>query len=55
MLKQIKKEKIQLTVTSPPYANFIHKSIADRKTTHKKSVIQFENNSTLKPYSDEKK
>jgi excisionase family DNA binding protein len=54
MLNQIKKEKIQLTVTSPPYANFIHKSIADRKTTHKKSVIQFENNSTVKPYSDEK-
>lgn len=54
MLNQIKKEKIHLTVTSPPYANFIHKSIADRKTTHKKSVIQFENNSTVKPYSDEK-
>lgn len=52
MLKHLKKEKIQLTVTSPPYADFIRKSIKDRKTTHKKSIITFENNSTVKPYSD---
>lgn len=49
----VEKEKIQVTVTSPPYANFIHRSIEDRTTTHKKSVITHENNSTVKPYSDE--
>lgn len=54
MLFYIRKDKIQLTVTSPPYANFIHKSIADRKTTHKQSVIAIDNNSTIKPYSDHK-
>lgn len=43
--------KFQLTVTSPPYADFIHKSVADRAKTHKKSAIKFENNSTVKPYS----
>lgn len=41
----------QLTVTSPPYADFIHKSVADRAKTHKKSAIKHENNSTVKPYS----
>jgi len=52
MLKHIRKEKIQLTVTSPPYADFIRKSIEDRTTTHKTSIISHENNSTVKPYSD---
>jgi len=52
MLKHIHKDKIQLTVTSPPYADFIHKSIEDRTTTHKTSIIANENNSTVKPYSD---
>ena len=55
LLQHVRKEKIQLTVTSPPYANFIRKSIEDRTTTHKKSVITFDNNSTVKPYSDDKK
>lgn len=47
--------KFQLTVTSPPYADFIRKSMSDRATTHKKSVIKFENNSTVKPYSDDER
>jgi DNA modification methylase len=51
MLKHIHKEKIQLTVTSPPYADFIQKSLKDRETTHKTSVIKYENNSTIKQYS----
>ncbi|MCA6070511.1 MAG: hypothetical protein LE180_05350 [Endomicrobium sp.] len=51
MLKHIHKEKIQLTVTSPPYADFIQKSLKDRETTHKTSVIKYENNSTVKQYS----
>ena len=43
---------IQLTLTSPPYANFIHKTVEDRKTAHKNSAIVQKNNSTTKPYSD---
>lgn len=54
-LKYIRKDKIQLTVTSPPYANFIRRSIEDRSTTHKTSVIKYENKSTVKPYSDNEK
>ena len=42
LLNHVPKESIQLMVTSPPYANFIHKSIADRKQTHKNSLIKFE-------------
>lgn len=53
LTEHVEKEKIQVTVTSPPYANFIHRSIEDRTTTHKKSVITHENNSTVKPYSDD--
>lgn len=52
--QHVRKEKIQLTVTSPPYADFIHKSVADRKNTHKTSIIKLENNSTVKPYSESK-
>jgi len=49
----VRENSIQVTVTSPPYANFIRKSVEDRQTTHKTSVITFENNSTVKPYSDD--
>ena len=49
--QHVRKEKVQITITSPPYADFIHKSIEDRSKTHKKSVIRIENNSTVKPYS----
>ncbi|GBU20428.1 DNA methyltransferase [Fibrobacteres bacterium R8-0-B4] len=55
MLKYVRKERVQLTLTSPPYANFIQKSLKDRETTHKTSVIRLENNSTVKQYSQEKK
>jgi len=54
MLKYIQKGKVQLTVTSPPYADFIQKSLKDRETTHKTSIIKLENNSTVKQYSQEK-
>jgi DNA modification methylase len=47
--------RFQLSVTSPPYADFIRKSMIDRTTTHKKSVIKFENNSTVKPYSNDER
>ncbi|HAP67406.1 MAG TPA: DNA methyltransferase [Ignavibacteriaceae bacterium] len=52
MLKHIRKDKIQLTVTSPPYADFIQKSLKDRATVHKTSIISHENNSTVKQYSE---
>jgi len=52
MLEHIRKDKIQLTVTSPPYADFIQKSLKDRATVHKKSIIAHENNSTVKQYSE---
>lgn len=42
---------IQATITSPPYANFIQRSINDRTKTHKKSKIVLENNSRVKQYS----
>jgi len=53
LLQYVRKDKVQLTVTSPPYANFIQRSLKDRVTTHKTSVIQHENNSTVKQYSEE--
>lgn len=50
-LEYLHKDSVQLTVTSPPYADFIQKSLKDRATTHKTSIIQHENNSTVKQYS----
>lgn len=55
LLRHVKRDGIQLTVTSPPYADFIRRSVLDRKKTHKKSVIVRANNSTVKPYSDDKR
>jgi DNA modification methylase len=55
LLNHVHHNKIQVTITSPPYADFIRKSVEDRKTTHKKSVIKYENNSTVKPYSEDKR
>ena len=52
LLDHIKEESVQLMVTSPPYANLIQKSIADRKKTHKTSLIKLENNSTVNQYSE---
>jgi len=52
MLNHIRKDKVQLTVTSPPYADFIQKSLKDRETVHKTSIIKHENNSTVKQYSE---
>ena len=49
--KYVKDDSVQLTFTSPPYANFIQKSLRDRKKTHKTSLIKYSNNSTVKQYS----
>lgn len=54
LLKYVKENSVQLMVTSPPYANFINKSVEDRKKTHKTSLIKTENNSVVKQYSDKK-
>ena len=39
---------VNLTVTSPPYADFILKSLKDRKVTHKETLYA---NSTVRQYS----
>ena len=52
LLRHVRKDKVQLTITSPPYADFIQKSLKDRETVHKTSVIRHENNSTVKQYSE---
>lgn len=49
--KYLKNNSIQLTITSPPYANFIQKSLKDREEIHKRSLIKYSNNSTVKQYS----
>lgn len=52
LLNHVKPNTVQLMVTSPPYANFIQKSIDDRKKTHKTSLIKLENNSTVNQYGN---
>jgi DNA modification methylase len=44
---------VQLMITSPPYADFIRKSVEDRSTVHKRSRIILDNNSRVKRYSDD--
>lgn len=53
--KYVEENSVQALITSPPYADFIRKSIEDREKVHKKSLIALNNNSTVKPYSDDKK
>ncbi|MFW9959055.1 MAG: DNA methyltransferase [Candidatus Odinarchaeota archaeon] len=52
VLKWVEPESVQLVFTSPPYANFIHRSVKDRKKTHKKSRLVLDNKSVVKPYGD---
>lgn len=54
-IKNIKNESIQLTFTSPPYADLLLKVEDDRKNRHKHSKIVEDNNSTAKPYSSDEK
>ncbi|MGA9138930.1 MAG: DNA methyltransferase [Methanocella sp.] len=51
--EHVQNDTVQLMITSPPYANFIRKSVEDRSKAHKKSLIAMENNSQVKPYSDD--
>lgn len=52
LLKYLDNESVQLMVTSPPYADFIQKSVKDREKCHKNSLIRIDNNSQIKPYSN---
>jgi DNA modification methylase len=53
LLGWVRPESVQLTFTSPPYANFISKSLADRQRTHKSSALVIDNNSSVKRYGDD--
>ncbi len=53
VLKSLDSELVQLTITSPPYADLIHKVIEDRTKSHKNSRFVSENNSTTNLYSDD--
>lgn len=54
-INNLTNNSIQLTFTSPPYADLIHKVVKDRANTHKKSKIVLDNNSTAKLYSNSEK
>ena len=54
-LKEIPENTVQLTITSPPYADLIHKVIADRSKAHKNSRFVSENNATTNLYSDDER
>lgn len=53
VLKHIPNEKVQVTITSPPYADLIHKVVEDRTLRHKSSAFVTENNATTNLYSDD--
>jgi len=53
LLKWVEPNSVQLMLTSPPYANFIHRSVEDRRKTHKKSWLVQKNLSVVKPYGDD--
>jgi DNA modification methylase len=50
MLKWVEPNTVQLMFTSPPYANFIQRSVEDRKKTHKTSWLVSLNKSVVKQY-----
>ena len=52
MIDEINDKTIELTLTSPPYADLIHKVIEDRTKRHKHSAFVEENNATTKIYSN---
>jgi DNA modification methylase len=55
LLNWIEPESVQLVFTSPPYANFIQRSVRDRNSTHKKSKLVLDNKSVVKPYGSNPK
>jgi DNA modification methylase len=50
LLQWVEPNSVQLMFTSPPYANFIQRSVEDRKKTHKTSRLVFDNKSVVKQY-----
>lgn len=52
VIDEIPDESIQLTFTSPPYADLIHKVVEDREKRHKHSAFVEMNNATTNVYSD---
>ncbi len=55
LISELEQETIQLTFTSPPYADFIHKSVEDREKRAKSTIpsaIATENNSTVSAYGE---
>ena len=55
LLDTLENDSIALTLTSPPYADLIHKIIDDRKNRHKKSAFVVDNNATTRIYSNNEK
>jgi DNA modification methylase len=55
VLDTLQNESIQLTFTSPPYADLIHKVEEDRTKRHKKSAFVVDNNATTNVYSNDDK
>ncbi len=53
LIEEVEPESVQLTFTSPPYANFIRRSVRDRAQTHKNSKFVLDNKSSVKPYGDD--
>jgi DNA modification methylase len=53
--RHVEEGSVQLMITSPPYANFIQKSVGDRAKIHKKSMIALANNSRVKQYSEDQR
>lgn len=52
-IDELEDGSIQLTFTSPPYADLIHKVVEDRTKRHKHSAFVEENNATTNVYSDD--
>jgi DNA modification methylase len=53
LLQWIEPNSVQLTFTSPPYANFISRSLEDRKKTHKSSWLVSLNKSVVRQYGED--
>jgi DNA modification methylase len=53
LLHWVEPNSVQLMFTSPPYANFILRSLEDRKKTHKTSWIASFNKSVVKKYGED--
>ena len=55
VLRTVEAESVQLTVTSPPYADLIHRVVEDRSKYHKNSKFVTDNNATTNLYSDDER